>query len=178
MIVLLIFDAAVLAFLLGPPLGTLLLFSRRTRKVAFFLLLLPSTATGGGLFGFWVVQRFLYGRNNPQQEIEISFYVGWVAFYVLGLALALGVLLFRPHSRRDAFLKSTGTGIVASFITLACLAVIALVWREIESRYGAVGWDPVSGLRATPMWRVVPEMVIVFFVFFAWSARRLLATES
>lgn len=164
---------SVLAVVLGLLLGVLLLAFRRTRRAAFFLFLLPSTAMGGGLFGFWVVQRLLYGRLSPHREIELSFYLGWVAFYVLGLALALGLLLFRNHRRPGASLKSAITGIVASFNTLTCLAVITVVWGDIAYHDEPVGWDPISVISATPARRVLPSMLIVFALFFMWSARRL-----
>jgi len=164
-----------LALVLGPLLGLALLPSRRTRKAAFFLFLLPSTAAGAGLFGFWSVLRLLYGHVSPQREIELSFYLGWVAFYALGLALALALLLVSTHSRPGALLKSASTGIAASFIVLACLAVTAMLWGGIASRHGTgvVGWDPISVLGSTSAWRVLPPMLLVFALFFVWSAQHV-----
>ena len=165
--------AYILANILLPLLGVALLALKRTRSAGVFLVVVPSSAVGAGLFGLWVVQRLLYGRVSPQRGGELLFYLGWVAFYVLGLALALGLLLFRNHRRPGALLKSAITGIVASFNTLTCLAVIALVWRDIAYHYDSVGWDPISGIASTPAWLVFPEMLASFAIFFVWSSRRL-----
>ena len=165
--------AYILANVLLPLLGVALLAFKRTRNAAVFLVVVPSTAVGGGLFGFWGVERILYGRLTPHREVNFAFYLGWVAFYLLGLALALGLLLFRNHRHPGALLKSAITGIIASFNTLTCLAVIALVWRDIAYHYDSVGWDPISGIASTPAWLVLPEMLASFAVFFVWSSRRL-----
>ncbi len=167
--------AYILANVLVPLLGVALLPFKRTRNAAVSLVVVPSAAVGGGLFGFWGVERILYGRLSPQREINLAFYLGWIVFYVLSFLLALGLLLFRRYNRPGAFLKSTATGIAASFISLACLAVSALVWRGLASRYGAVGWDPVSVIGSTPAWHLLPVMLIVFAIFFVWSKRRLRA---
>jgi hypothetical protein len=125
------------------------------------------------LFGFWAVEQIINGRVSPPREIELSFYLGWIGFYALGLLLAFSLLLFRGQDRPGAFLKAVLMGIVTTFVTLACLAASALLWRGIASRYEAVGWDPVSAVRATPAWRVVPAMLLVFAVSFTWRLRRL-----
>ncbi len=165
--------AYILANVLSPLLGLALLPSKRTRRSALFLLLLPGAAVGGALFGFWFLTRILHGRVSRQAEAELSFYLGWVFFYILGLVLVLGLLLLRKQHRPSPLVRSVAAGIVASFITLTCLAVLALAWRAMASHYQAVGWDPVPALRATPAWRVVPTMLIVFAIFFFWSVRRL-----
>src|SRR6185437_12331817 len=72
--------ASALLLLLGPLLGFLLLALRRTRRTAAFFLFLPTSATGGAIFGFWLLERLLHARISPQQALEASFYLGYVPF--------------------------------------------------------------------------------------------------
>lgn len=168
-----------LALLLGALLGVGLLPFRRTRRAASFFLLVPGTAVGGEIFGFWLLLTVLHGRVSPQQAMESSFYFGAVLFYVLGLGFALAALLPRTSTRTGVLWKGILRGIVGA-VALCSLAVIVVVRQEIDLHRmaahlgtGVAGWDPVSAVSATPAWRVVPGMLIVFAISFSWSVHRL-----
>lgn len=169
--------ASTLLLLLGPLLGFLLLAFRRTRRSAAFLLLLPTSATGGSIFGFWMLGRLLHGQISPQQALERSFYLGYVPFYALGLILALAALLFRPHGRLGAWLKGVVNGTAAGCVVLSCMAVLAVAQMEIASRHqaGSVGWDPVSLISSASAWRIVPAMLVAFVAVLIWSTARMRA---
>lgn len=172
--------ASTLLVLLGPPLGLLLLAFRRTRRSAAFILLLPPSATGGAIFGFWLVGELLHGRVSPQRALEGSFFLGGVLFYALGLTLALIALLFRPNDRTGAWLKSAVNGTVAGFVVPSCVALLTFAKMEIALRHqnGAVGWDPVSLLNSTTWWQLLPVMLTGFLIVVIWSARALRTSTS
>ena len=173
--VLIFIAASTLLLLLGPLLGFLLLAFGRTRRSAAFLLLLPTSATGGSIFGFWMLGRLLHGRISPQQALESSFYLGYVPFYALGLTLALAALLFRPRGRLGAWLKGVVNGTAAGFVVLSCMVLLTVAQIGIASRHqaGSVGWDPISMIASVSAWRIVPAMLVAFVAVLIWSRARM-----
>lgn len=169
-----------LALLLGALLGVGLLPFRRTRRAASFFLLVPSTAVGGEIFGFWLALTLLHGRVSPQVAVERSFYFGAATFCALGVALALTLLLKKTHTQAGALLKGALRGSVGAFVALSCLAVIVTMREEIELHRmaerlgtGFVGWDPVSYVGATSTWLILPAMLVVFLLVLVFSLRDL-----
>jgi hypothetical protein len=179
MIAFLFIAGSALALVLGVLLGLGLLPFRRTRKTSSFFLLLPSSAAGGEIFGFWLLLKMLNGRVGLQQAIESSFYFGAIVFCALGAVLALAALLPKTHTRAGALLKSTVRGIAGAFVALSCLTVIVAMREEIglhrmaaRMGTGPIGWDPVSYVDATSAWRNMPAMLIVFVIVLVFSARQ------
>ena len=175
---LLFLAGAMLALLLGPLLGLVLLIPRRTRQAAYFLLLLPSAAAGGGIFGFWLWLRLLNGRVNPPAAIERSFYLGCLPFYTLGAVLAVVALLHSRRARSGSAARLYVPALAAAFVALGYLglAVIVREWIElhrISARMGqgSVGWDPVSYIHHASSGQILASMLLAFAVVLIWKAR-------
>lgn len=176
---LLFLAGAMLALLLGPLLGLVLLIPRRTRQAAYFLLLLPSAAAGGSIFGFWLWLRPLNGGVPQAQAIERAFYLGCLPFYALGATLALLTLLYRRHARIRNVVRLGLPPLAAAFVALGYLGLAVSIreWIElhrVSARMGggAVGWDPVSYIHSASSGTILASMLMAFAVVFIWKARR------
>jgi uncharacterized BrkB/YihY/UPF0761 family membrane protein len=75
------------------------------------------------------------------------------------------------------YVKSILVGLLALMLVPVCLLAIVVVGMVIytsvhpPSGEGAIGWDPISLWRASPMVWFIP--VLIFFMGFIWEYRRL-----
>lgn len=176
---LLFLAGAILALLIGPALGVILLLFRRTRVPAQFLLLLPSAAAGGGIFGFWLWLRPLNGRVSPPAAIESSFYLGCLPFYALGATLALLALLHRRQVPTGNVGRLGLPAVTAAFVALGYLGLAVSIreWIELHrtaARMGGgfVGWDPVSYIKSASPERILACMLLASAVAVIWKSRQ------
>jgi uncharacterized BrkB/YihY/UPF0761 family membrane protein len=75
------------------------------------------------------------------------------------------------------YVKSILAGLLALIVVPVCLLVIVVVGTVIYAVVhptpgeGAIGWDPISLWRASPIVWFIP--VLIFFMGFIWEYRRL-----
>lgn len=168
-----------LALVIGPVLGVILVLFRRTRVPAQFLLVLPSAAAGGGIFGFWVWLRPLAGRLSEPAAMEGSFYLGCLPFYALGAALALLALLYRRHVPNGNVVRLGLPAVTAAFVALGYLGLAVSIreWIELHrmaARMGGgfAGWDPVSYIKSASSGLILASMLLAFAAVFMWKSRQ------